>query len=491
MTSLLVETTPDQLEDALAAATAAAGEFAELTPEQRAILLEAVATALEGAADVLIPIAQRETHLTEGRLRSELTRTTYQLRHFATVLADGAFLDATIDHADPDWVLGPLPDVRRVNQSLGPVLVFAAGNFPFAFSVCGGDTASALAAGCPVILKTHPGHPELSHRTAEVVVAALLAAGAPAGIFSVISGVEVGRRALLDPRITAGAFTGSTAGGRALFDLACSRPTPIPFYGELGSLNPTFVTPGAVRSRGASLIEGYVASYTLGVGQFCTKPGLLFLPAGHGLTDGLVAAVRAVAPAELLDERIGAGYDGSLESLRRRPGVRVLVGGEASGPVTPTLLATTVPELLRDRDSLLEECFGPTSVVVEYADDDELYAAAEVFEGTLTVTVHAEADEAELTGRLLGRLRERAGRIVWNGWPTGVAVTWAMHHGGPYPSSTTPSYTSVGSAAIGRFLRPVCFQDVPQDLLPLALKDDNPLGVPRRVNGSLDRADSA
>ena len=481
MTSLLAETTNEQLEHVLTAAAAAAGHLASTAPAERAGWLEAVAASLEAVAEDLIPIARHESHLPEARLRSELARTTHQLRHFAAVLRDGAFLDATIDHGDPD--------VRRVNVPLGPVLVFAGGNFPFAFSVCGGDTASALAAGCPVIVKTHPGHVDLSHRTADVVVSALRAAGAPEGTFGVITGVEVGRRALLDPRITAAAFTGSTAGGRALFDLASSRPTPIPFFGELGSLNPTFVTVGAVAARGAALVEGYVGSFTLGVGQFCTKPGLMLLPQGHGLTESLVAAAGAVAPAEMLDERIASGYSGVLDTLRARPGVRVLVDGTSAATVTPTLLATSVKELLGDRDALLQECFGPTSIVVEYADTAELYAAADAFDGTLTATVHAEPDEADVTGPLLDRLRERTGRIVWNGWPTGVAVTWAMHHGGPYPSSTASSYTSVGAGAMGRFLRPVCFQGVPQELLPPTLRDDNPLGIPRRLDGALSRTD--
>jgi NADP-dependent aldehyde dehydrogenase len=296
----------------------------------------------------------------------------------------------------------------------------------------------------------------------------------------------VGTTALTDRRIKAAAFTGSVKGGRALLDIATTRDEPIPFYGELGSLNPVFVTPAAVAARGEAIADGYVGSFTLGTGQFCTKPGLLFLPEGHGLEEKLVDTVRGTAPAGMLNERIRSGHAHERDRLEGLGAVRTLVhGADGDAGVAPTLLATTAKELLADPDALLQECFGPTSIIVEYGGPDELLAAAEAFGGNLTATVHAEDSDAPTLPPLLDVLRERTGRLVYNGWPTGVAVSWAMHHGGPYPATTASVHTSVGTTAIRRFLRPVCYQSTPQALLPEALHDDNPLGLPRRVNGEI------
>lgn len=477
------DTTPAELDAVLAASASAAAPLAALRPAERAQLLRAAAAALDAAAGELVPIAQRETSLPEARLTGEVARSSGQLRLFADALEDGSYLEVIIDTADPDAKPIPRPDLRRMLVPLGPVLVFAASNFPFAFSVPGGDTASALAAGAPVVVKAHPGHPELSQRTGDVLVEALRAAGAPEGTLAVIHGMEIGSSALKDPRITAASFTGSIPGGRALLDIASSRPVPIPFYGELGSLNPVFVTPAATAARGGAIAEGYVGSFTLGAGQFCTKPGLLFLPEGHGLEGKLVDAVRATAPAGMLNDRIKQGHASVRDRLIGLGAVRTLVEGDPSA-VAPTLLATTAKELLADPESLLRECFGPTSIVVEYSGTEELLAAAEAFEGNLTATVHAEDADTPTLPPLLNRLRERAGRIVFNGWPTGVAVASAMHHGGPWPATTASIHTSVGTTAIRRFLRPVCYQNTPQELLPEVLRDGNPLSVPRRVNGS-------
>ncbi|PRX49403.1 NADP-dependent aldehyde dehydrogenase [Prauserella shujinwangii] len=483
MVGTTTETRSETLENVLAAAASAARPLAELPPRDRAALLTSVAEALDANAAALVPLAERESNLPEARLTGELARTTFQLRQFATQLREGSFLDVVIDTADPGHPLGPKPDLRRMVVPLGPVLVFAASNFPFAFSVAGGDTASALAAGCPVVLKAHPGHPELSRRTAEVVTAAL--ADAPRGTFALAEGLETGRAALLDPRIKAGAFTGSVTAGRALSDLAGSRPEPIPFYGELGSLNPAFVTPGAVRARGEEIASGFVSSFTLGAGQFCTKPGLLFLPSGHGLADRLAAAVRGVTAAAMLGERIRDGFTSSLGALADVPGVEPIVSPavEEDGRVSPGLFGCTVPTLLANRDTLLRECFGPASLVVTYEGNDELFAAADALEGNLTATVHAGPDERDTAGPLLERLRDHAGRLIVDGWPTGVAVSPAMHHGGPYPATTSPLHTSVGATAIRRFLRPVCYQNAPQELLPPPLRDRNELGIPRLVDG--------
>jgi NADP-dependent aldehyde dehydrogenase len=485
------DTSADRLEQILDGAAAASGPFDELSSRERGSVLVAVADALEASTADLLPVAALETHLPDARLEGELSRTTHQLRLFAEVLADGSYLDATIDTPDSQMAAVPKPDLRRMLVPIGPVLVFAASNFPFAFSVAGGDTASALAAGCPVVLKAHPGHPRLSALAGDVVAEAVTAAGAPSGTFAVITGLDNGRTALLDARIRAAAFTGSLSAGRALFDLATSRETPIPFYGELGSLNPVFVTPEAARRRSAEIADGYVNSFTLGVGQFCTKPGLLFLPAGSSVLERLAELVRAAPNGEMLNDRLRQAYTHTVADLTSVPGVRTVVDaadGEDSA-VGATLLATTVPDLLADPHAMLTECFGPASIVIEYENADQVLAAAAAFEGSLTATVHGEPEESGLVDELLARMRDRVGRIIWNGWPTGVAVTWAMHHGGPYPATTASLHTSVGATAIRRFLRPVTYQSLPQELLPTALRDRNDLGIPRRVNGHITTLD--
>jgi NADP-dependent aldehyde dehydrogenase len=490
VTQSVPDTTPQELDAVLAAAVQAAGPLAALRPGERAQLLRAAAAALDAATGELVPIAMEESALPEGRLAGEVARSSGQLRLFADALEEGSYLEVIIDTADQDAKPVPRPDLRRMLLPLGPVLVFAASNFPFAFSVPGGDTASALAAGCPVVVKAHPGHPRLSRRTGEVLAEALRAAGAPQGSFAVIHGMDAGTSALTDPRIKAAAFTGSERGGRALLDIATTRAEPIPFYGELGSLNPVFVTSAAVAARGQAIVEGYVGSFTLGTGQFCTKPGLLFLPEGHGLEERLVGAVRGTAPAGMLNERIREGHAHERDRLEGLGATRTLVHGTDDGSgVAPTLLATTAKELLADPDALLKECFGPTSIVVDYSGPEELRAAAEAFGGNLTATVHAEDSDAATLPPLLDLLRERAGRLVYNGWPTGVAVAWAMHHGGPFPATTASIHTSVGVTAIRRFLRPVCYQNTPQALLPEALQNRNALALPRRIDGVVTRDD--
>jgi NADP-dependent aldehyde dehydrogenase len=479
----------ESLERQLAAAGAAARPWGDERPAARAACLRAVAAALDGAADELVALAGKETRLSEARLVGEVVRTTFQLRLFAEVLEEGSFLRATIDRPEADWPPGPRPDLRRMVVALGPVVVFAAGNFPFAFSVAGGDTASALAAGCPVLVKAHPGHLELSARTGQIVGRALAENGAPEGTFGVIYGEEAGRRAVVSDQICAGAFTGSLGGGRALFDLAVRRPVPIPFYAEMGSLNPVFVTAAALDRRGEEILAGWAASFTLSGGQFCTKPGLLFVPAGS-VSDDLLSA--ALAPhrsgVALLSEDIERRYRATLSALEAHPGVRVVVAGDqgdGNGP-GPTVLGTSAATLLAAAEQLLVECFGPTSLVVSYEGEEELLAAARAFGGQLSGVVQGEESDA-VVPELLALLAERAGRVIWNGWPTGVSVTSAMEHGGPYPATTAPLSTSVGTAAIDRFLRPVSYQSLPEVLRPEALRDGNPLGIPRRVNGQMER----
>lgn len=481
-TTSTAASTPAEVDAIVEASATAADGWAATSRAGRATALRAVADGLDAGGDDLVAIAGRETHLAEVRLRGELVRTTFQLRLFAEVLDDGGYLDVRIDHADPDWPMGaPRPDLRRILEPLGPVVIFAASNFPFAFSVAGGDTASALAAGCPVILKVHPGHPELSAATGRIVVDTLASAGAPDGVFALIFGDQAGRAALQAPAVKAGSFTGSIAGGRALFDLAAARPEPIPFYGELGSINPVFVTEAAARARGPEIAAGFLASFTLGAGQFCTKPGVLLVPADSGLQASLAGADLPLA-APLLNERITRGYLTGLSELAGHPAVTVLAEGSAprADQVSPTILSTTAESFLADLDALSRECFGPTVLVVTYGSEDDLLAVARAIDGQLTASIHGEPDDP-VAPELVRLLARKAGRLLWNQWPTGVSVTYAQQHGGPYPATTSPTTTSVGTAAITRFLRPVAYQGFPESLLPEPLSDSTEL--PRHVDG--------
>jgi NADP-dependent aldehyde dehydrogenase len=470
------------------AAAGAAPALADLPLHGRAELLRGVAAALEAARDELVPLADAETGLGEARLSGELTRTTVQLEMFADLVAEGSFLEIVIDHADASARPAPRPDLRRMLVPIGPVAVFGAANFPFAFSVAGGDTASALAAGCPVVVKAHPGHPGLSVRTGQILAGAL-----PAGAFGIVHGLVAGQELVSHPAIAAVGFTGSPAGGQALMALASARPDPIPFYAEMGSLNPTVVTPAAVDARGEEIARGFVGSYTMGSGQFCTKPGLLLLPAGHGLADHLAAESAAVALGPLLSARIRDAFAQGVSDLLARPGTRPLTGHSTSTvdsqgyAVPPALVALDAREVLRDG---LQECFGPAAVVVEYASVAELDELLEALPGSLTATLHAQPDaEPELARDLLERLGRRAGRVIFDGWPTGVAVAWAQHHGGPWPA-TNSAHTSVGMTAVRRFQRPVAYQNVPDALLPDALREANPAGLPRRVDGVVHGVDN-
>lgn len=465
----------------LAASAASARAFARTTPDQRANVLDAVATNLDAHADELMPLAQSETHLPEPRLRGELKRATFQARLLSRRLRNGLLTGIRIDHADPDWPMGARPDIRRTMIPLGPVLVFAASNFPFAFSVAGGDTVSALAAGCPVILKAHPGHPRLSRRTAELVTAALATAGAPEGVFALIEGVEEGIAALQDPRIRAAAFTGSLRAGRSLFDLACARDEPIPFYAELGSTNPVVVTPNAWRERPGEVANGLAASFTLGSGQFCTKPGVVLVPDAAAL----VAALPPLRSARMLTPALTDGFLGTLAELSAAPGVEVALSGE---PVdddvpAPVVLHTTAATVLANPQLLELECFGPSTLLVEYTREAEVYDVVAAIRGHLTATIQAGSDDDELALALVPLLAERVGRVLWNDWPTGVTVSDAQQHGGPYPASTAPWTTSVGTAAAARFLRPVAFQNLPDTALPVELRED--ARGPRLVDGRL------
>jgi NADP-dependent aldehyde dehydrogenase len=469
-------------------AAVAAPAWAALTPTIRATALAAAADALEGARAELVAIAQTETGLSEARLSGELTRTAVQLRLFADIVLAGEYLDVRIDEADSTFVLGVRPDVRRFTIPVGPVLNFAASNFPFAFSVAGGDTASALAAGCSVIVKAHSGHPQLSIRTAAVVSAALEAAGAPVHTLQLIAGQEAGVAMLKHPAIAAGSFTGSIHAGQLLAGVAASRPVPIPFFGELGSVNPVFVTQAAIAERGAEIASGFVASVAGSAGQLCTKPGFLFVPAGHDLGASIAAAAEAVPEHRLLNPSIAKGFGARRDAVLGTPGVTPLATGslridaDGQGWATPTIVTVTADVLLAQRDSLSPESFGPLSIVVEYEAGEDLASIADqLFDGNLTGTIHAGAGEDSPAVRsLVSWIVGNAGRVLFGGWPTGVAVTPAMQHGGPWPATTNDSGTSVGGAALSRFLRPVAYQDAPASLLPEPLRDDNPWDVPQR-----------
>ncbi|MEP7034654.1 MAG: aldehyde dehydrogenase (NADP(+)) [Dermatophilaceae bacterium] len=486
------ETTPDQLELIAQAAADAAPVWAAMAPRARATALLAAADALIEAQDELVPVAMRETGLTESRLAGELKRTAVQLRLFADVVVDGAYLDVRIDEADSEFALGVRPDLRRYRIPVGPVLNFAASNFPFAFSVAGGDTASALAAGCPVVVKAHSGHPALSQQTAAVVTRALEGAGAPTGTLQLINGRASGVKMLGDARIRAGSFTGSIGAGRRLADIAAARPAPMPFYGELGSVNPVFVTAAALSERPKEIADGFAVSVAGSAGQLCTKPGFLFVPVGHGLRDELVGQIAAVSEHRLLYPGIATGYQDRRDAILSTPGVVPIALGslrfddDGQGWATPTLVSVSVDDLFAQRERLLDEAFGPLSILVEYESEDGLAQLADqLFEGNLTGTLHAARGEDTAAVRALVEwITAHAGRILFGGWPTGVAVTPAMQHGGPWPATTNDTSTSVGTAAIDRFLRAVSYQDAPQGLLPPPLRDDNPWQVPQRRSAS-------
>ena len=471
----------DELTVVVDLAAAAFPAWSGRSAEERAHALEAVADALDANKDDLVAIADQETALGPVRLGGEVGRTTGQLRLFASVLRDGGYVQAIITEADPS---AARPDVRRMLQPLGPVAVFAASNFPFAFSVAGGDTASALAAGCPVVVKAHEGHPRTSVAVAELVRAALRDAGAPDGVFALVSGYEAGGALVLAEQIKAVGFTGSLRGGRALFDLATRRPDPIPFFGELGSVNPVVVLPGAASARAAEIAAGYAGSLTLGSGQFCTNPGVLFVPDDAELLAKLAEAVGGSSGAPMLTERIHQSYVERTGVLGKSTALDELATGsrgEGAWAVTPTVWRTDLESFERDLADLGEECFGPAGLVVVYSDLDALGAALARLGGSLTASVHADAGDSAATGQLAQVLRHTAGRLIHNGWPTGVAVCWAMHHGGPWPATTAAAHTSVGATAIDRWLVPVSYQDWPDELLPTELRRDNPLGIARRT----------
>ncbi|WP_209310744.1 aldehyde dehydrogenase (NADP(+)) [Streptomyces spiramenti] len=457
----------------------------------RVALLRAVVRELNADSAEIIRLANRETALGEPRLTGELARAAGQFEAFAAEIEDGGYLGVAIDHADPS-LTPPRPDLRRYRVPLGVVAVYAASNFPLAFSVPGGDTASALAAGCPVVVKVHPAHPATSERCAAALRRAAASVGLPEDVLAVVHGFDAGVALIDHPLVSAAGFTGSVRGGRALFDRASARPVPVPFHGELGSLNPVVVTEAAAGERPEEIATGLAGSVTLGTGQFCVKPGLVLVPegeAGDRLVTALTGALGEAAGGVLLDERIRDGFVAGVAERAELPDVTVPVtaGAGEGRTVVPGFVSVPAGHLVRPtHETLLEECFGPLTVVARYRDTDDIAAVLATLAGSLTATVHIGAEEAtEEAGHaahLLAALTPLAGRLLVNGWPTGVAVATAQHHGGPYPATTTP-FTSVGASAIDRWLRPVVHQGTPAALLPAELREENPLGLPRRVDG--------
>jgi NADP-dependent aldehyde dehydrogenase len=463
----LLTSSLSEVDAVLAEAAAAAPVVATTPPSERKVWLYALADALDAETDELVAIADRETGLGEERLRMEIGRAAVQLRYYADIAVEGSYVDAVID-----------PGLARMRVPLGPVAVFGASNFPFLFSVLGTDTASALASGCPVVVKAHPAHPALSARLGRLAQDVL-----PAGLFGLVSGFEAGGRLVRSPHTAAVAFTGSQRAGLALWRLANERDVVIPVFAEMGTVNPVVVTAGAL-SKLDDLATGFVESFTRGTGQYCTKPGLLFAPAGSGMAGRVAEALRRLEPsAWLLTSQIA---DAAVEGVGELVSAGGTVAGQVAGPgkgwAAPATVLTVPIEKLTSGSRLLEECFGPVAIVTEYSDRASLESALGELQGTLAAAVMAGADDPDIPW-LIERLTKLAGRVTVDEWPTGVMVTWAQQHGGPWPATTVPSTTSVGAAALSRFTRPVAYQNVPDAALPPALQKANPWQLPRRIGG--------
>lgn len=486
------ETTESQYEQALSEAVAATRHPALSDPARRSEGLHGAAAHLRARAPQIIAVAEVETGLPEPRLRGELERTCVQLEMFAGVVADGSYVEPIIDRADPSAAPGPRPDLRRYLLPLGPVAVFGASNFPLAFSTAGGDSASALAAGCPVIVKGHPAHPGTASLVADELIAAFHEAGLPAGTFAQLtgSGNTLGEQLVDDDRIDAVAFTGSFHAGRAIADRAAARRRPIPVYAEMGSLNPLIITPGAAAARGSAIADGLVSSVATFGGQLCTKPGIAFVPdddAGRALVSAVADGLAAREPEVLLTRQIRDNFQTGLLDLQSSTGVVRQTpsrpAGDGGGFYTDSALFVAPLQLIADTDALREEHFGPAIIAVYYRDLADVDDALARLGGQLTISLHSEAAEHAELHTLVASASRLCGRVVFDGFPTGVSVCWAMQHGGPYPASTDAAGTSVGMTAIRRFLRPVVLQNAPQALIPPALADTNPLKLQRRLEG--------
>ena len=482
--------TNTEVDAAMQAAQRAFAVTRTLSVERRAQLLQAIAAQILGLGNALLQRGQAETGLPLARLTGERARTCHQFKHFADVLREGSWAGAVIDTADPQRQPLAKPDVRRAARPIGPVVVFGAGNFPFAYGACGGDTASALAAGNPVVVKAHERHPGVNELFAHAVQAALDQCGLPPEIFSLVQGpgATVGQALVRHPAAQAVGFTGSKRAGRALFDLAAARPQPIPVYAEMGSVNPLVILPGALAERSNALAAGLAQSITAGAGQFCTKPGLIFLlanPAADQFMAQLVKEMAALPATTMLAVEMQKNFCSATGVFQKIPGVQCVLNPDPSGyAAISAKLFTVEAATWRSQEVLHEEAFGPGAIVIRCRDMADLQASLAVAGGNLTATLQAgTTDDAGEVVALTQLLEQLAGRLIFNGFPTGVEVCAAMIHGGPYPATTAPASTSVGALAMQRFLRPVCFQNVPDSLLPLELQNANPLGIWRAVNG--------
>ena len=486
--------TGEHVTQACALAWTAFDRYRETSLEQRAAFLDTIAEQIEALGDALIDRAVAESGLPKARIQGERGRTCSQLRTFARVVRDGEWLDVRVDNRLPDRQPLPRADLRQRQLALGPVAVFGASNFPLAFSVAGGDTASALAAGCPVVVKAHGAHPGTSELVGQAVARAVQLCGLPEGVFSLLYGAgrEVGIALVSDPRIKAVGFTGSRSGGIALCQAAQARPEPIPVYAEMSSINPVFLFDAALQARAESLAQGFVASLTQGAGQFCTNPGLVIARQGPALQRFIAAAseqVRQAAAQTMLTPGIHSAYAAGIAALADNANAQVAASGQPpQGPnqCQAQLFVTQAGAFLAD-PALQAEVFGAASLVVACENDAQVHQVAEHLEGQLTATLHLDDGDLDNARALLPTLERKAGRILVNGWPTGVEVCDAMVHGGPFPATSDARSTSVGTAAILRFLRPVCYQDFPDALLPQALKHGNPLQLRRLLDGKRDR----
>ena len=485
--------TPDEVNDAAKLAHEAFALYGRASGRDKARLLRAIAGNIESVAEDLIERAGLETALPKARLQGETARTCNQLRLFADLVEEGSWLMARIDNADPDRKPTPKQDVRSLLRPLGPVVVFGASNFPLAFSVAGGDTASALAAGCPVIVKGHSAHPGTGEIVGRAVQKAVRECDLPEGVFSLLfgGGNEIGTALMKHPYVKAGGFTGSRHAGKILMNVATSRPEPIPFYAEMSSTNPVFILPSALRNNADKIAAGLHASFTLGAGQFCTKPGMVFVQEGADASrfaTKLQEQVKQSAPFHLLTSVIRSSYGSGIDARRAKANVTVVAEAEPGGElgVGAALFETDAQSFLKDPD-LAAEIFGPSTLLVRHSRREEVLRIASELEGHLTATIHGTEEDLRDFGDLIAILEEKVGRLIFNGFPTGVEVCHAMVHGGPFPATSDGRSTSVGTQAIYRFCRPVCFQGFPDAALPDELKDGNPLGIWRMVDGEMTR----
>jgi alpha-ketoglutaric semialdehyde dehydrogenase len=464
--------------------------YRRLTGRERGAFLRRIASNLEELGETLVERATRETALPAARIRGERARTANQLRFFADILEEGSWVDARIDHGDPARQPAPKPDVRSMLEPLGPVAVFGASNFPLAFSVAGSDTASALAAGNPVIALAHYSHPGTAELAGMAIRNAASESGLPEGVFSLLfdAGQAVGKALVAQPGVKAVGFTGSRAGGTALAKIAASRPQPIPFYAEMSSVNPVFILPGALESRAEALAKGLHASVTLGVGQFCTNPGVVVTAArSEPLIFGLTELMNQTSSQPMLNPGIAAAYHRAVSDRAARPEVKpVVVQDPQNAPnrcASATSLFETDAATFMKHPELQAEIFGPSTLLVQAASRDEILNVARQMEGNLTATLHGTERDLDEFADLISILETKVGRIVFNGFPTGVEVCNAMVHGGPYPSTSDGRNTSVGGRAILRFVRPVAYQDFPESALPPELRDANPFAIWREIDG--------